>query len=133
MSSFNAIFHVAGRDYPIVHCAYEFTQFTGERGRVTSKVKSGLLTLVIDVPDGSELLAWAVHPRKKLSGNLIFEATDNPIAREKLVFEDGFCVSYEEVFVSGSAHGAYRCTLQISAAKLKLGTVTKDNTWVETR
>ena len=56
------------------------------------------------------------------------------MAREVLTFDDGFCVSYEEVFVAGSnAAGAYRCVLQISAGKLTLGAAEKDSAWVQTR
>jgi len=134
MSSFRCILSLADQDFPVVHCAYEFSQATSERGRVSAKVRSGLISLHLDVPDGDFLLAWAADPQKKLSGYLTFQETNRPIAREVLTFEDGFCVSYEEIFVAGSnAGGAYRCALQISAAKLTLGTAEKDSAWVQTR
>ena len=117
-----------------MHCAYEFNQATSERGRVSVKVRSGLITLHLDVPHGDHLLAWAADPHKKHSGYLTFQETNRPIAREVLAFEDGFCVAYEEIFVAGSnAGGAYRCILQISAAKLTLGATEKDSAWVQTR
>jgi hypothetical protein len=125
---------LAGQEFPLVQCSYEFSQATSERGRVTAKVRSGLLVLHLDVPNGDLLLAWANDPHKKLSGSVIFHQTDRPVVREEMTFEDGFCVAYEEAFSSGAApEGAYRCTLHISAARLALGTVAKDNTWVQTR
>lgn len=134
MSSFRCVLSLADQDFPVVHCAYEFSQATSERGRVAAKVRSGLITLHLDVPDGDHLLAWAADPLKKLSGYLTFQETNRPVAREVLAFEDGFCVSYEEVFVAGSnAAGAYRCVLQISAAKLTLDTAEKDSAWAQTR
>jgi hypothetical protein len=134
MSSFRSILTLDAQEYPVVHCAYEFSQATSERGRASAKVRSGLLTLNLDVPDSDQLLAWAADPLKKLSGAVIFQETNRPIAREVLTFEDAFCVSYEESFVSGAdADGAYRCLLQISAGNLTLGTVAKDNTWAEPR
>ena len=134
MASFRCILSLAGQDYPVVHCTYEFSQSTSNRGRVAAKVRSGLITLHLDVPDGNQLLAWAVDPHKKLSGYLTFRETNRPIAREVLAFEDGFCVAYEEIFVAGSGTaGAYRCVLQISAAKLMLDTAEKDSAWVQTR
>ena len=134
MSSFRCVLSLADQDFPVVHCAYEFSQATSERGRASAKVRSGIITLHLDVPDGDHLLAWAADPHKKLSGALTFEETNRPMAREVLTFDDGFCVSYEEVFVAGSsAAGAYRCVLQISAAKLTLGATEKDSAWVQTR
>jgi len=134
MSSFRCILTTAEGSYPVAQCAYEFAQATTERGRASAKVRSGLLTLQLDVPHTDELLAWAIDPHKKLSGLLTFHETNLPVARENLAFEDGFCVSYDEVFTSGDEpQGAYRCLLQISAGKLLLGTAEKDNTWAQTR
>ncbi len=133
MSSFRGILTLDGQDFPLVQCSYEFNQATSERGRVTAKVRSGLLVLHLDVPDGDQLLAWALDPHKKLSGSVLFHQTDRPVVREELTFEDGFCVSYAEVFQVGAApEGAYRCTLHISAARLMLGAAEKNNNWVET-
>ena len=134
MASFRCILTLADEDFPVVQCTYEFSQSTTDRGRVTTKVRSGLLTLHLDVPDSNKLLVWGSDPHKKLSGHLIFNAIDNPVSYEKLTFEDGLCVSYKEAFYSGAApEGAYRCLLQIAAAKLALGIIEKDNTWAQTR
>jgi hypothetical protein len=134
MASFRCILSLDDHSFPVVHCTYKFSQATSERGRVSAKVRSGLITLHLDVPDGDYLLAWAADPHKKLSGILTFQQTNLPIAREVLAFEDGFCVSYEEIFVAGSSVlGAYQCVLHISAAKLILGAAEKDSAWVQTR
>lgn len=134
MSSFRCTLTLEDQAFPVVDCAYEFSQATSERGRAVAKVRSGLITLQLDVPDGDALLVWATDPHKKLGGFLVFEETNRPIAREVLAFEDGFCVSYKEMFVAGSASaGAYRCLLQISAAKLTLNAAEKDSTWAATR
>lgn len=134
MASFLCILTVGNQDFPVIHCSYEFKQATNERGRVAAKVRSGLITLQLDVPESDQLVAWAADSRKKLSGELVFQETNRPVAREKLAFEDAFCVSYEEVFVSGDGmDGAYQCTVQISAAKLTMGTVENDSYWTQTR
>lgn len=134
MSSFRCTLTLEDQVFPVVNCAYEFSQATSERGRAVAKVRSGLVTLQLDVPEGDALLAWATDPHKKMSGFLVFEETDRPIAREVLAFEDGFCVSYKEMFVAGSdSAGAYRCLLQISAAKLTLNAAEKDSAWAATR
>ena len=132
MASFRCILDLAGQNFPVVVCNYEFEQATTERGRATSKVRSGLITLHLDVPDGNQLFAWANNPHQKFSGALLFFETNRPIVREKLVFEDAFCVAYDEDFQSGAdAQGAYRCILQISAAKLALNETEKESAWAQ--
>lgn len=134
MSSFRCILLLAEHELPVVHCAYQFSQPTGQRGRVAAKVRSGLITLELDVPHDDQLLAWAADPQKKLSGALLFLETNRPMLSEQLTFEDTFCVSYRENFHSGAeSEGAYRCTLQLSAAKLTLGAVVRDSAWNQTR
>ncbi|MCC3158602.1 hypothetical protein LJ737_15235 [Hymenobacter sp. 15J16-1T3B] len=134
MASFACTLTLDDQDYPVTHCTYEFSQPTNERGRVAARVRSGLITLHLDVPESDELVAWAVDSNRKLSGHLVFQETNRPVAREKLAFEDGFCVAYEEQFVSGNGgNGAYQCMVRISAAKLTLGTVENDSLWTRTR
>ena len=134
MSSFHCTLTLEEHVFQVTQCAYEFSQATSERGRVSAKVRNGTITLQLDVPDGDTLLAWAADPHKKLNGFLMFNETNRPMARETLTFEEGFCVSYEEIFIAGSSTaGAYRCMLQISAAKLMLGAAVKDSAWVQTR
>ena len=50
MASFYAELQVAGHIYPLRSCLYEFTQAAGERGRVVTEVRHGLVQLVLDVP-----------------------------------------------------------------------------------
>lgn len=132
MSSFRCLLTLADQDFPVVLCNYEFEQATTERGRATSKVRSGLITLHLDVPDSDQVFAWATDPHMKLSGYIVFFETNRAIVREKLTFEDGFCVSYNEVFQSGAEpEGAYHCILRISAAKLALNATEKESAWVQ--
>jgi hypothetical protein len=134
MSSFRCLLVLDAQELPVVRCTYEFNQPTGPRGRVAAKVRSGLITLELDVPHHDQLLAWAADPQKKLSGTVLFLETNRPMLSEQLAFEDAFCVAYQEDFHSGAEpEGAYRCTLQLSAAKLLLGAVERDSAWAATR
>ena len=134
MSSFSCTLTVAGKDWPVVLCSYEFDQLTTEEGRATAKVRSGFITMHLDVPDDNALLEWAASPYKKHSGQLVFFNTNAPTARERLIFTDAFCVSYEESFWSGATQlGSYRCILRISAAKLTLGAAQKLSEWADSR
>ena len=121
MGSFYAELQVGGRGYPVRHCSYHFTQATDERGRVSAKVRHGLVQLTLDVPDDDFLLSWAAAPHKPLPGQVVFFDARGGPARETLAWEAGECVGYQEEFLSGSIEaGAYVCHLTIAAPKLRL-------------
>ncbi|MGI4735330.1 MAG: type VI secretion system tube protein TssD [Janthinobacterium lividum] len=121
MASFSAELQVAGQRYSVRYCSYEFTQATSERGRVSAKVRHGLVHLTLDVPDDDALLGWAATPHKPLAGQvLFFDGKSGPVL-EALAWEAGECVGYQEVFVAGSlSAGAYVCHLTIAAAQLRM-------------
>ncbi|PJJ59368.1 type VI secretion system tube protein TssD [Hymenobacter chitinivorans] len=135
MASFNSALLLEGHVFPIENCSYEFLQHADSRGRASAKVRSGLISLSLVVPESEALIAWAADPEKKMSGAILFNGIDQPLAHEELTFEEGLCVAYEEVFSSDDddAPAAYYCILQIAAAKLALGTTTKDSNWELTR
>lgn len=121
MATFHAELEVDGQTYTVVLCDYRFTQSTGARGRVNEKVRHGLLELVLDVPDGDQLLAWAAAPRRPLDGHVSFFSANEFMAHETVSFKAGECVSYEESFTAGAGNiGAYRCRLTVAAAQLDL-------------
>ena len=121
MAAFHAELEVDGQTYTVVLCDYRFTQSTGARGRVNEKVRHGLLELVLDVPDGDQLLSWAAAPRRPLDGHVSFFSANEFMAHETVSFKAGECVGYEESFTAGAGNiGAYRCRLTVAAAQLEL-------------
>ena len=84
MASFYAELEVSGRTYPVRSCQFEFTQATGERGRVVAKVRHELVHVALDVPNDDVLLDWANTAHKPLAGHVTFFETDQRTARETL-------------------------------------------------
>jgi len=123
VASYSAKLEVAGHEYPVVLCTYSFTQATGARGRVNERVRHGLLELVLDVPEGDQLLLWAATPHYPLDGHVAFYQENDMMARESVAFSGGQCVHYQETFEAGAELiGSYRCALTIAAPKLELRT-----------
>jgi hypothetical protein len=115
MASFSAELHVAGHIFPVTHCLFDVTQATQLRGRVSAKVRYGPVQLVLDVPDGDVLLAWAADPHKQQATAVVFLDATGGRAVETLRRPTAYCVAYQEQFVSGdTAGGAYQCYLTLS-------------------
>lgn len=121
MASFYAELHVEGAAYRVVHCTFACHQAISLRGRAQAHVRFDPLQLVLDVPTGDALLAWAAAPHKPLSGEVVFYQLAQQVASETIAFEAGECVAYAEQFASGAAgDGAYVCHLTIAAPKFEL-------------
>jgi hypothetical protein len=121
MASFSAKLRVDGQTYPVVLCNYSFNQAMRGRGRVTEKVRHGLLEIVLDVPAGDQLLAWAAKAHHPLDEYVSFFKENEFMAHETVAFTGGECVGYQELFEAGAVTiGSYRCSLTIAATQLKL-------------
>jgi hypothetical protein len=121
MASYSARLEVNGQVYPVVRCSYGFEQATDARGRISERVRHGLLELVLDVPAGDQLLVWAATPHYPLDGHVSFHQMNSLMASETVLFKSGQCIGYQEVFEAGADQvGAYRCSLTIAAAQLEL-------------
>jgi hypothetical protein len=121
MTAIAAQLLVASHTYPVRLATYEFTQATGLRGRVTERVRMGLVALTLDVPADDFLVSWAATPNKPLAGQVVFVAAQGGMALETLAWEAGQCVGYREEFVAGDqAVGAYVCHLTIAAPQLTI-------------
>lgn len=121
MASYSARLEVNGQVYPVVRCSYGFEQSIDARGRVSERMRHGLLELVLDVPAGDQLLVWAATPHYPLDGQVSFYQVNGLMATETVTFKAGQCIGYQEVFEAGADQvGSYRCSLTIAAAQLAL-------------
>jgi hypothetical protein len=115
MASFSAQLQVEGNVFRLQHCAFEVQQATHQRGRVSTKVRYGLVQVLLDVPDQQVLLAWAADPIKQLTVDIVFLDANGGSAVETLHLPAAYCVAYQEEFRQGdSAAGAYVCQLTLS-------------------
>lgn len=56
---------MGGHVFPVLRCEFGVYQTTDWRGRVTEKVRFEPPTLVMDVPRGNFLLAWAAAAKRR--------------------------------------------------------------------
>jgi hypothetical protein len=94
MASFSAELHVAGHVFPVTHCLFDVTQATQLRVRVSAKVRYGPVQLVLDVPYGDVLLAWAADPYKRQATAVVFLNATGGQPFETLRLPAAYCVAY---------------------------------------
>jgi hypothetical protein len=71
--------------------------------------------LVLSVPAGDALLAWATDAHKRQPAQAFFRDASGGSVVETLDLKAAYCVAYHEQFVSGDARGgAYQCIVTLS-------------------
>jgi len=78
-------------------------------------VRYDLVQLVMGVPDGDVLPAWAADPHQRQATAIVFRDATGGQPVETLRLPAAYCVGYEEQFVSGDTQGgSYQCTLTLT-------------------
>ena len=73
------------------------------------------MQLVLDVPEGDVLPAWAAEAHKRQATAVVFLNANGGRAVETLRLLAAYCVAYQEQSASGDAQGgAYQCFLTLS-------------------
>jgi hypothetical protein len=115
MASIAASLEVESHHFRLLHCTFRISQAITSRGRATEKARCSPVELVLDVPAGDFLLAWAANPLKRVAVNIVFSNAATGSALETLSLPAAYCVAYQEQFVQGNAQeGAYQCSLTLA-------------------
>jgi hypothetical protein len=128
MSSFSATFKIDGKEFDVISCSYSFGQNTDEKGRPSSSVFGGHISLQISAPEDDGLLSWMIDPYKKSNGSVVFNKIDQDSTMKELKFEEGYLVSYGETFHANSSD-PMAASLNISARKISVGNSTHEMKW----
>ena len=115
MASIAASLEVESHHFRLLHCTFRISQAISSKGRATEKARCSPVELVLDVPAGDFLLAWAANPLKRVAVNIVFSNAATGSALETLSLPAAYCVAYQEQFVQGNAQeGAYQCSLTLA-------------------
>jgi hypothetical protein len=126
MSSFKAVFKIAGKEFDVISSVYSFGQSTDEKNRPASAVRGGNISVQVVASDDDTLIEWMVDAYKKQDGSLVFNKTDQDSTLKEVKFEDGYCVGYSESFNANSA-SAMVVSLNIAARKITIGNASLEN------
>ncbi|MVM30391.1 hypothetical protein GO755_10130 [Spirosoma sp. HMF4905] len=97
--SFKATLTIEGKSYNVLQCTHLLKQ-KAERGKVTSGVRGGAITMIIDSTDEEIFGSWATSPTAKKNGEIVFDRVDQQSALQKLEFEDAYAIFYFELMAS---------------------------------
>lgn len=117
-------------DMIVLHCSYRLTQGTNITGMPAAIPKGGMITLVIESTNSTDLFDWMVNPTSTKNGVITFYRRDMASKLKTLEFFDAYCVDYQEEFDHKGEH-PMQIAFTLSAKTLKLNDSEYKNNWPE--
>jgi len=117
--------NVENRTYKIVNCEYEFTQVVDQIGQPCTHPDGGLIHLMIESPDNSDLFMhnWMLNSTERKDGNITFKVVNaGKPSTKTLHFKDTHCVGLEECFDTRS-DAQMTTKIILSAKEISFGTL----------
>lgn len=126
--SFLARLTIDDEESNVLECSFDFTQSTGPDGRPHSSPRAGLINLLVESTNNTDLLAWMIMPHTFKDGQIVFYNRDSVSSNKTLTFHDALCVSYHEEFC---AHNTMpmKTRIAISARAIDINDVSFENNW----
>lgn len=127
--AFRAELTIAGKKYDVLQCGFTMSRDTDPKGRPSSNVYGGRITIEIESTEDTSIIEAMVNSQfKPFEGNVIFKKTDEDAKMKELSFKNAYIVHYQEgVTVSSDNPMSVKFTL--SAETIKLGNAEHDNRW----
>jgi hypothetical protein len=128
--SFKATLNFGSKKYDVLACSYSFSRDVDHKGRPSSTVYGGTVSLSIESTEDTTILEAMVNSKHKpVSGSVFFYKREEDEAKMKeITFTDAYVIAYSEAI---DAIGGHPMNIQftISARELKVGNAAHANDW----
>ncbi|HPH82762.1 MAG TPA: type VI secretion system tube protein TssD [Flavobacteriales bacterium] len=128
--SFKAKLKFGSKEYDVLSCSYSFSRDVDHKGRPSSTVYGGTLSVSIESTEDTTVIESMVNSKHKpVSGSVTFFKREEDGAKMKeLTFTDGYVIAFSE---SIDAIGGQPMSIHftVSARELKIGNADHVNEW----
>lgn len=120
---------MAGKDMDVLHCSFELSRETDAKGKPSSGVYGGRITMEIESTEDTGIVEAMVNSQfKPFDGVVTYKKTDEDAKMKELSFKNAYVVFYrEEIDVTGERPMYIRFT--VSAEEVTMGNATHENRW----
>ena len=127
--SFKAKFKAGNIEQNVLDCSYNLHQEVDQTGRPSSITRGGIINLVIESNEKTDLFEWMCNNFERKDGSVVFLKRDSDATMKELKFKEGYLIGYSETFTS-STDSPMNITMKISAQEITVGNGTHKNEWV---
>lgn len=126
--SFLAKLTLGDNSYNILTVHFGVSQSVGTNNLPTRNPEIGLINIVVESSNQSELFEWAMMPSQTKNGNILFYRRDSVAPLKTLNFYNAFCINYEEQFAS-DGEVPMKTKLVISPYSIEMHSIERTQPW----
>lgn len=126
--AFKAKIQLKDSEYDALSCDYSFHRDVDLKGRPDSNVHGGVIRLVVESNDDTNIVAQLMNQFKPVEGSVTFYKGIVATTMKKLSWENGHVTKYYEIFDMTSKE-PMKIYFEISAEKITMGSETVDHKW----
>ena len=116
--------------YELENFEFSFQQGIDAKGKASTEVFGGSLSITIPALPSKEIIEWGLNPRKYKKGVVVLLDNED-MPQEKIFFENAACVGFGINYTQhGKAFIVTNLTVQAEHLVLDCG-IDFDNTWVQ--
>ncbi len=129
MGSFRASLELGGKEFDVLHSEYSFSRETDKKGRVSSNVIGGRVTVEIESTEDTSVIEAMLNSQfKSVDGKIIYKKTDEDAKMKDIEFKNAYLVYFKETLdVNGET--PMKIKLTVSAEEIIIGNASIDNRW----
>jgi hypothetical protein len=115
--------------YEILDCNFSFNQGVDNKGRVSTKVYGGTISITLSQLPLQPIIEWGMLSRKYMDGVIVVLDAEN-LPQEKILFKQGICVDLE-ISYTQTGESYTETHLLIQAGQLLVGDgIDFENEWI---
>jgi len=126
--AFKAKLQLEDSAYDLLSCDYSFHRNVDLKGRPSSNVYGGVIRLLLESNDDTDIVAQLMNQFKPVMGSVTFYKGIDAATMKELSWENGYIMRYNEIFETGSKE-PMKIYFEISAEKIMMGSEKIDHKW----
>jgi hypothetical protein len=128
--SFRATLNLEGKDYDVLKCKYSIKREVDSKGRPSSNLHGGRITLEIESTDDISVIEKMAMQFKPISGVVAFKKDDEDAKMKELSFKNAYIIDLNEgINIVGDI--PMSITFVVSAQEIAMGDATFTQNWPE--
>ena len=126
--AFKAKLLLKSSEYEALCCDYSFSRGTDAKGRPATNVYGGMIKIVIESNDDTDVVAQLMNQFEPFSGSITFNKGGDPTKLKELKWENGYIMVFSEYFDVTSKE-PMKIYFEISAEKISMEGKEIDHKW----
>ena len=129
MSSFRATLEMGGKEYDVLYSNYEFSRSTDSKGRPSSSISGGRVSVTVESTEDTTALESMVNSQfKPIDGKIVYKKTDEDAKMKEIAFKNAYIVHYKET-LDTTNEVPMTIAMTFSAESITVGNAELDNRW----